>query len=211
MSIPIIVLIFLKVTYSSPKDEEGISEAIKYLVGNNIPLAVKGGGHNPSGASSTEDGVVIDLSRYINHVNVDPELKTADVGGGALWEAVDETTIVHGLATVGGTMSGTSVGGLSIGGGQGVLTGKHGQVVGNILKMTVVLADGSIVKASANSHPNLFWGLRGGGGNFGVMSQFRYQLHPQRKTVYVYDGDLVFDENQFVDLAFTRGSDGEAR
>ncbi|GJJ09906.1 hypothetical protein Clacol_004130 [Clathrus columnatus] len=204
------------------RDEEDISEALKYLVGNNIPLAVKGGGHNPSGASSIDDGVVIDLSRYINYANVDPESKTIDVGGGALWGAVDDAAIVHGLATVGGTMSETGVAGLALGGGHGVLSSKHGQAVDSILEMTVVLADSSIVSASKTSHPDLFWALRGGGGNFGIVSRFKLQLYPQRKTVY--GGFLFFaptqldqviaafdqwlptiNEDQFTGLGFGRG------
>lgn len=178
-----------------------MSEAIKYLVGNNLPFAVKGGGHNPSGASSIEDGICIDLSRHINYANVDPETKTANVGGGALWSAVDNAAIVHELAIPGGTMSETGVGGFTLGGGHGVLSGKHGQTVDSLLEVTVVLVDGSIVKASKDSYPDLFWAVRGGGGHFGVVTEFKFQLHPQRPTVY--GGFLIFLPNHMDELVKT--------
>ena len=112
---------------------------------NNIPLAIKGGGHNPSGASSIDDGLCIDLSRHVNTARVDPEQQLEYVGGGAKWKIVDHGTIAHGLATPAGTVNDTGVGGLTLGGGYGWLTGEHGLVIDNLVQATVVLADGSVV------------------------------------------------------------------
>ncbi|GJJ09904.1 hypothetical protein Clacol_004128 [Clathrus columnatus] len=207
-----------------PKDEQDVSEAIKFAVTNNLPLAVKGGGHNPSGASSVEDGVSIDLNRYLDTARVDPDKKLAYVGGGALWKTVDYAAIEHGLATPGGTVNHTGVGGLTLGGGFGYLSGRHGLTIDNVVQATIVLADGSIVTASETSHSDLFWAIRGGGGNFGVVTEFVFKLHPQRRTVFA--GLAVFPppvleqvvatvdrwwsearEDEMIMLAFTRGPD----
>lgn len=163
---------------------------MKFATSNNIPLAIKGGGHNASGASSVEDGINIDLNRYFNTAKVDPEKKLVYVGGGALWGTVDKAVIAHGLATPGGTVNHTGVGGLILGGGYGWLSGQHGLVIDNLAQATVVIADGSIVTASDSSHPDLFWGIRGGGCNFGIVTEFVLRLHPQRKTVCA--GMIIF-------------------
>ena len=126
--------------------------------------------------------VVIDLSA-IRAVAVDPVERTALVQGGALWGDVDHETQAHGLATTGGIVGHTGVGGLSLGGGIGWLMRKHGLTVDNLEQAEVVTADGEIVGASANDHPDLFWALRGGGGNFGIVSSFRFALHPVGPTV----------------------------
>ncbi|KAF8528926.1 FAD-binding domain-containing protein [Hysterangium stoloniferum] len=173
-----------------PKDESDVAAAIYFASSNKLPFAVKGGGHNPSGASSVEDGLCIDLSRHFNTTRVDPDNKLVYVGGGTLWKTVDNATIAHGLATVGGTVNHTGVGGLTLGGGYGWLSAEHGLVVDNLTQATVVIADGSVVTASPTSHPDLFWAIRGGGGNFGVVTEFVLRLHPQRRTVFV--GPIVF-------------------
>ena len=105
------------------------------------------------------------------------------VGGGATWETVDVATIACGFGTTGGTVNHTGVGGLLLGGGYGWLSGEHGLVIDNLVQATVVIANGSVVTASPTSHPDLFWGLRGGGSNFGVVTEFVLKIHPQRKTV----------------------------
>ncbi|KAF8648761.1 hypothetical protein AX14_008778, partial [Amanita brunnescens Koide BX004] len=137
-----------------------------------------------AGASSIENGLVIDLSRYLNGVSIDAEKKLAHVGGGAIWETVDKAAIEYGLATVGGTVNHTGVGGLTLGGGFGWLTSSHGLVIDNLVEATVVTADGSAVTASEDENPDLFFGIRGGGCNFGVVTRFMIRLHPQRRSVY---------------------------
>ncbi|KAA1469075.1 FAD-binding domain-containing protein [Dentipellis sp. KUC8613] len=172
------------------KDADDVAAALKYAREHKLPIAVKGGGHNPAGASSVEGGLVIDLSRYLNGVRVDGEKRLGYVGGGALWKDVDETAIKYGLAGVGGTVNHTGVGGLTLGGGFGYLTGEHGLAADNLVQATVITADGSILTASKTENPDLFWALRGGGSNFGVVTEFVFQLHPQRSTVFA--GSIIF-------------------
>ncbi|KAM5534865.1 hypothetical protein V8D89_011420 [Ganoderma adspersum] len=166
------------------KDPEDVSLAVKYAKEANLVIAIKGGGHNPSGASSSEGGLVIDLSRYLNGVTVDADKKLGYVGGGAIWETVDKTAIEHGLATVGGTVNHTGVGGLILGGGYGWLSGAHGLAIDNLVQATVVTADGSILTANEKENADLFWAIRGAGSNFGVVTEFVLQLHPQRRTIF---------------------------
>ncbi|KII92562.1 hypothetical protein PLICRDRAFT_103835 [Plicaturopsis crispa FD-325 SS-3] len=172
------------------KDAEDASLAIRYAQAAKLPLAVRGGGHSPSGASSSEGGLVVDLSRYLGEVKVDPEQKLAYVGGGSIWGSVDVATIKHGLATVAGTVSHTGVGGLLLGGGYGWLSGAHGLALDNIAQVTIVTADGSILTANDTEHTDLFWAVRGGGSNFGVVTEFVLKLYPQRKTIYA--GPVIF-------------------
>ncbi|KZP17094.1 FAD-binding domain-containing protein [Athelia psychrophila] len=172
------------------KTSEDVALALAYAKANKLPIAIRGGGHSSSGASSSEGGLVIDLSRHLNGVDVDAEKKIVRVGGGALWRDVDKAAIAHGLATVGGTVNHTGVGGLTLGGGFGWLSGSHGLVIDNLLEAQLVTADGSIKTLSSSQNEDLFWGIRGGGCNFGVVTQFVYKLHPQRKTVYA--GSLIF-------------------
>jgi len=166
------------------KSAEDVVTVLRYATQNSLPIAVRGGGHSTSGASSIENGIVVDLSRYLSGARVDPGARLAYVGGGAIWETVDKATIEHGLATVAGTVNHTGVGGLLLGGGYGFLTGEHGLALDNLVQATVVTARGEILIVSATENADLFWGIRGAGCNFGVVTEFVLQLHPQRRTVF---------------------------
>ncbi len=156
--------------------------AVRYARERDLEIAVRGGGHNVAGTAVCDDGIVIDLSA-MRAVWVDPAGRTAWVQGGALWSDVDHETQAHGLAVTGGIVGHTGVAGLTLGGGIGFLMRKHGLTVDNLLAAEVVTAEGSIVQASTEEHPDLFWALRGGGGNFGVVNSFRFALHPVGPTV----------------------------
>ncbi|HEU0336798.1 MAG TPA: FAD-binding oxidoreductase [Gaiellaceae bacterium] len=160
-----------------PADAAGVARIVAFAREHGLALAVHGGGHNGPGFGSVDDGVVCDLS-LLREIAVDPAARTVDVGGGATWGEVDRATHEHGLATVSGIISTTGVGGLTLGGGHGHLSRKHGLTIDNLVEADVVLADGHTVRASADENPDLFWALRGGGGNFGVVTRFRYRLHP---------------------------------
>lgn len=166
-----------------PVEPADISTALLWAQEHAIDVAVKGGGHSTAGTSSSEGGLVIDLSR-MNKVTVDTGKKTITAQGGAVWKEVDDAGAAHGLATVGGTVNHTGIGGLTLGGGYGWLSGQYGLTIDNLLSARVVLADGSLVTASTTEHPDLFWGLRGAGYNFGVVVDFTYQAYDQRALVY---------------------------
>lgn len=150
-----------------PGNADEVSAAIKYATANKIPLVVMGGGHSTSGSSSSDGGMVVDL-RKINSVVVNEEHKTVTFGGGCKWKEVDEECAKYGVATVGGTVNHTGVGGLTLGGGYGWLTPKYGLAIDNLIAVEVVLADGKIVTASDAENADLFWAIRGAGQNYGV-------------------------------------------
>jgi len=156
--------------------------AVRFARAHELEIAVRGGGHNVGGTAVCDGGIVVDLSA-MRAVSVDPVERVAQVQGGALWGDVDHETQAHGLATTGGIIGHTGVGGLSLGGGIGWLMRKHGLTVDNLVAAEVVTAAGEVVRASADEHPDLFWALRGGGGNFGVVTWFRFALHPVGPTL----------------------------
>jgi len=157
-------------------DSADVMAAIAAARDGHHDLAIRGGGHSVPGFGTVDDGLVIDLSK-LNNVWVDPVNKVARVGGGATWGDVDHATYPFGLAAPGGIISTTGVGGLTLGGGIGYLTRGVGLSIDNLLSADVVLADGRQVTASDSQHEDLFWALRGGGGNFGVVTSFEFQLH----------------------------------
>ncbi len=158
-------------------DVADVIAAVNFGRENKMLIAVRGGGHNAAGLGVCDDGLVIDLS-LINYTRIDPGDGTVRVGGGCTWHAVDHATHAFGLAVPTGFLSTTGVGGLTLGGGIGYLTPKHGLTIDNLLAADLVLADGRFVTASARENSDLFWAIRGGGGNFGVVTSFLFQAHP---------------------------------
>ena len=159
-----------------------VTAAVRFARERDLEIAIRGGGHNVAGTAVCDDGIVIDFSA-MRAVSVDTAGRTARVQGGALWSDVDHKTQSHGLATTGGIVGHTGVAGLTLGGGIGFLMRKYGLAVDNLLAVEVVTAEGSIVRASADEYSDLFWALRGGGGNFGVVTSFQFALHPVGPTV----------------------------
>jgi FAD/FMN-containing dehydrogenase len=156
---------------------DAVAAGIGFAKSHDVPLAIRGGGHSGPGLGTCDDGVVIDLSP-LSSVSADADGRTVAAGGGATLNQVDAATAEVGMATPLGILGTTGVGGLTLGGGIGHLSRRHGLTIDNLLGADVVLADGSKVKASADENPDLFWAIRGGGGNFGVVTEFRYRLHP---------------------------------
>lgn len=154
-----------------------VMAGVDFARDHDLTLSVKGGGHNFAGSAVCDDGLMLDLSE-MDWVRVDPEAQTACVGPGATWADFDHEAGSFGLATTGGLVSTTGVAGLTLGGGQGYLARRHGLTIDNLVGADVVTAAGEVVHASAARHPDLFWALRGGGGNFGVVTAFEFDLHP---------------------------------
>jgi FAD/FMN-containing dehydrogenase len=151
--------------------------ALQFGLDHRLPVAIRGGGHNVAGNAVVDDGIVIDLSA-MKGMRVDPVTRVARAQAGLTWGEFDRETQAFGLATTGGEISSTGIAGLTLGGGIGYLQRKHGLTCDNLLSADVVTADGRLLTASGTEHPDLFWGLRGGGGNFGIVTSFEYQLHP---------------------------------
>jgi FAD/FMN-containing dehydrogenase len=179
-----------------PTSTEDVVRTVRFARSEGLPIAVRGGAHSIAGFSTCDDGIVVDLAE-MNSVQVDAPGRRAVTGGGTKWKDFDAATQQHGLATTGGLVSSTGVGGFALGGGIGHLVRKHGLTSDNVLSVEVVTADGSVVRASASENPDLFWALRGGGGNFGVATSFELALHPVGPEVIggvvFYPGDEAVD------------------
>ena len=186
---------------------EDVATAIAFARSHDLPIAIRSGGHNGGGLGSVDDGVMIDLS-LLKDVEVDPQAGTARVGGGCTWAEVDAATQPHGLAVPCGIISTTGVGGLTLGGGIGHLTRKYGLTIDNLLGAEVVTADGELVKANADENPDLYWALRGGGGNFGVVTSFLFRANPVGNVIA---GPTFWPVEQSAEvLSFYRDFIGEA-
>ena len=177
-------------------DVADVIAGVNFAREQNMLLAVRGGGHNAGGLGICDDGLVIDLSR-MRGIRVDPEQKTARVEGGATWGEVDHATHAFGLAAPAGIISTTGVGGLTLGGGIGHLARHFGLSVDHLLEVDMVLADGNFVTANKDKHPDLYWAVRGGGGNFGVVTSFLFNLNP---VSIDYGGPMFWPLEQTADL-----------
>jgi len=174
-------------------DVDDIASALAFGQAHGLEIAVRGGGHNPAGHCAVDDGLVIDLSR-MRDVRVDPEKETAISQGGATWLDFDTAAQAHGLVTPGGVVGSTGVAGLALGGGIGHLTAQYGLTCDNLLVAELVTPAGEIVRASEDENPELLWGLRGGGGNFGVVARAEFRLHPLERVVggrLEYEGEGI--------------------
>ena len=177
-------------------DVADVIQSVNFAREHNLLLAVRSGGHNGGGLGICDDGLVIDLA-LMKYTRIDPAARTVTVGAGCIWGDVDHATHVFGLATPSGIISTTGVGGLTLGGGIGLLTRKCGLTIDNLVSGDVVLADGNFVKANADENPDLFWAIRGGGGNFGVVTSFTFKLHP---IDTIYGGPMLYELRETADV-----------
>jgi hypothetical protein len=177
-------------------DVADVIASVNFARGNKLLLAVRGGGHNGGGLGVCDDGMVIDLAA-LRGIRVDPKARTVRVDGGCTWGAVDHATHAFGMATPAGIISTTGVGGLTLGGGIGHLSRRFGLTIDNLLAVDVVLADGRFVTASARENEDLFWAVRGGGGNFGVVTSFEFRLHP---VATIVGGPTLWPMDQAADV-----------
>ena len=180
-----------------PSGVADIQHAVNFARERELLLAVKCGGHSSSGKSTCDGGMQIDLST-LRHARVDPKSRTAYIAGGSLLAELDHEAMAFGLVTTAGTVSHTGVGGLTLGGGFGRLARRFGLALDNVKGFDVVTADGAFRHASADENPDLYWALRGGGGNFGVVTSFEFQLHPMQRQVI--GGDVVFPLDRARDI-----------
>jgi FAD/FMN-containing dehydrogenase len=192
-----------------PRGAVDVRSAIQFAHASNLLLAVKCGGHSPSGKSTCENGMLIDLS-LLRGVQVDPKARIARVAGGSLLGDLDYEAMAHGLVTTAGTVSHTGVGGLTLGGGFGRVARRFGLALDNVRAAEIVTAQGEILRVSAKENPDLYWGVRGGGGNFGVVTSFDFDLHPMQRQVI--GGSILFplDQTKTV-LSFYSEYEGTAR
>ena len=158
-----------------------VVDALTFAKENRLEVSVRGGGHNVAGRAVCEGGVMIDLS-LMKGIHVDPKARTARVQGGVTWRELNRETALYGLATTGGVISTTGIAGLTLGGGIGWLMAKHGLAVDNLLSAEIVTAKGEVLTASADQNSDLFWAIRGGGGNFGIATSLEFRLHPLREV-----------------------------
>ena len=177
-------------------DVADVIRCVNFARDNDLLVSVRGGGHNAGGLGVCDDGLVIDLAG-IKYTRVDPAARRVTVGGGSLWGDVDHATHAFGLATPSGFITTTGVGGLTLGGGMGYLTRKYGLTIDNLLSADVVLANGKFVRANADENSDLFWALRGGGGNFGVVTSFTFKLHP---VDVIYGGPMLYELSEAADV-----------
>ena len=173
-----------------------VMAAVKMAKASGLRVSIRGGGHNAAGLGVCDDGMVIDLAP-INYVRVDPGARTALVGAGCKWSDVDHATHAFGLAVPSGIVSSTGVAGLTLGGGMGHLTRKYGLTIDNLISVDMVLADGRFVVASAEENTDLFWAVRGGGGNFGIVTSFLFEAHPVHT---VCAGPMLWDLEHAADV-----------
>jgi FAD/FMN-containing dehydrogenase len=172
-----------------PAGAADIQNAVTFARERKLLVAVKCGGHSYAGKSTCDKGLQIDLSTF-RHCRVDPRSRTAYVAGGSLLGELDHESMAHGLVTTAGTVSHTGVGGLTLGGGFGRLARRFGLALDNVMAVDIVTADGRLLRASADENPDLYWGVRGGGGNFGVVTSFEFKLHPMQRTVVA--GEMIW-------------------
>jgi FAD/FMN-containing dehydrogenase len=177
-------------------DVADVIASVNYARENTLLLAIRSGGHNAGGLGIADDALVIDLAQ-IKYTRVDPAARTVTVGGGCTWGDVDHATHAFGMATPSGILSTTGVGGLTLGGGIGMFTRKCGLTIDNLLSADIVLANGRFVKANSDENTDLFWAIRGGGGNFGVVTSFTFKLHA---IDTVYGGPMLYDFNETTDV-----------
>ncbi len=164
-------------------DAADVQAALAYAREQGLTVAVRGGGHSTAGHSSCDDGIVIDVGP-MKGVEIDADARTGRFGAGLNWGELDAATQEHGLAVTGGRVTHTGVAGLTLGSGSGWIDRKYGLTCESLISAEIVTADGTVVRASADENPDLFWGLRGGGGNFGVVTEFEFRLHPVGPIVY---------------------------